>query len=77
MDDHPHAAAPTQRASRFSTSQSPFRQPPLRSVSTRDQFRFTQRGYDEVEDDEAIEFDSFGMLTRVFRLCERGLLTEE
>jgi hypothetical protein len=66
FDDHPHAAAPAHRASRFPASQPPFRQPPLRSVSTRDKFQFTQRSYDGVEDDEAIEFDSFGMSTRVF-----------
>jgi hypothetical protein len=60
FDDHAHAPV-SQRASRFPAS-SRFRQT-LRAVPTRDQFRFTQRGYDDVEDDgnEAIEFDSFGI----------------
>jgi hypothetical protein len=60
FDNHGHAPV-SQRASRFPAS-SQFRQT-LRAVPTRDQFRFMQRGYDDVEDDgdEAIEFDSFGM----------------
>jgi hypothetical protein len=46
----------SQRASRF----------PTQSVPTRDRFRATQYGYDDVEDDGDgdVEFDSFGRLTR-------------
>jgi hypothetical protein len=65
FDDQGHASV-SQRASRFPAS-SQFRQP-QRTVPTRDQFRFTQRGYDDVEDDgdEGIEFDSFGMWDLTF-----------
>jgi hypothetical protein len=65
FDDHGHASV-SQRASRFPAS-SQFRQP-RQTVPTHDQFRFTQHGYDDVEDhgDEGIEFDSFGMWTRPF-----------
>jgi hypothetical protein len=52
----------SQRASRF----------PRQSVPTRDRFRATQYGYDDVEDegDGDVEFDSFGMLVRAIMNVE-------
>jgi hypothetical protein len=81
FNDHGRGAA-SQRDSRFPFLPSQARQP-TRTVSTRDQFRFSQhrsRGYDDVEDDgpffndKGIEFDSFGMQPGLPRTA--SLLTE-